>query len=108
MLVLLFVALFYRLLFGDGSVQEVWQLHQQAEQQRALIEKLRERNQILEAEVLDLKKGLDAIEERARSELGMIRDGEKFYQFIDRERSPDADVPALDEQLTPPGQVPVR
>jgi cell division protein FtsB len=44
---------------------------------------MRQRNNALQAEVQDLKKGLDAIEERARSELGMIREKEEFYQIVD-------------------------
>lgn len=47
------------------------------------VDKLKERNQALNAEVTDLKKGLDAIEERARSDLGMISQGEVYYQVID-------------------------
>ncbi len=82
---LLFVALVLRLVFGDGSVQEVWRLHQEVDKQRLEIELLQQRNQALNAEVMDLKKGLQAVEERARAELGMIREGEVFYQFIDRE-----------------------
>lgn len=86
-LLLLFVVLVVRLVFGDGSVQEVWRLHEATETQRLEINQLRLRNQALAAEVKDLQKGLEAVEERARSELGMVRDGEVFYQFIDREQS---------------------
>lgn len=84
-LLLLLAMLQYRLWFGDGSVQEVWRLNQQARETKAELLRLRSRNQALEAEVADLKSGLDAIEERARSELGMIDRDETFYQFV-RER----------------------
>lgn len=84
-LLLLLATLQYRLWFGDGSVQEVWRLNQQARESKAELLRLRSRNQALEAEVADLKSGLDAIEERARSELGMIDRDETFYQFV-RER----------------------
>jgi len=84
-LLLLLATLQYRLWFGDGSVQEVWRLNQQARETKAELLRLRSRNQALEAEVADLKSGLDAIEERARSELGMIDRDETFYQFV-RER----------------------
>jgi len=84
-LLLLLATLQYRLWFGDGSVQEVWRLNQQARETKAELLRLRSRNQALEAEVADLKSGLDAIEERARSELGMIDKDETFYQFV-RER----------------------
>jgi cell division protein FtsB len=78
----LLVLLQFRLWVGDGSVAEVWGLRQQVEAQRSENAALRERNQALEAEVLDLKTGLAAIEERARSELGMIKDGETFLQVV--------------------------
>lgn len=84
----LLVLLQYRLWVGDGSVAEVSSLRRQVESQRAENAALRERNKALEAEVLDLKTGLAAIEERARSELGMIKKGETFYQVVKR---PDAD-----------------
>lgn len=80
----LLVLLQFRLWVGDGSVAEVWGLRQQVEAQRTENAALRERNQALEAEVLDLKTGLAAIEERARSELGMIKEGETFYQVVKR------------------------
>ncbi len=82
LLVVLLVLLQYRLWVGDGSLAEVWDLYQQVETQKAENRELRERNQALEAEVKDLKQGLDAIEERAREELGMTRDDETFYQII--------------------------
>ena len=90
LLVVLLVLLQYRLWVGDGSLAEVWSLYQQVEAQRAENQRLLERNQALEAEVKDLKQGLDAIEERAREELGMIKKGESFYQIID-------EPPARDE-----------
>jgi cell division protein FtsB len=79
----LLLILQYRLWVGDGSLAEVWDLYQQVEIQRDENRKLRERNQALEAEVQDLKQGLEAIEERAREELGMIKEGETFYQIIE-------------------------
>lgn len=85
-LIIMLVALQYRLWFGDGSVQEVWRLNQESKNSQAELLRLRSRNQALEAEVADLKSGLDAIEERARAELGMIDSEETFYQFV-RERS---------------------
>lgn len=70
-----------RLWYGEGSYLQVRSLQKEVEKQQAHTEKLRERNQTLEAEVLDLKKRLGAIEERARTDLGMIRQGETFYQY---------------------------
>lgn len=81
-LVLLLFTLQLTLWFGEGSLSEVWQLRQQVERQQLDNQLLRERNAALEAEVRDLKQGLDAIEERARNELGMVKQGERFYQII--------------------------
>jgi len=88
LLFLLLLALQYRLWVGDGSLAEVWDLYQQVETQRDENQRLLERNQALEAEVQDLKQGLEAIEERAREELGMIKEGETFYQIIEPPSDP--------------------
>ncbi len=69
--------------FGDGSLPDAWRLKKSIVEQREQNLNLRIRNETLKAEVLDLKEGNDAIEERARSELGMIKKGEKFYQIIE-------------------------
>ena len=82
-LLALLALLQYRLWMGDGSLAEVWNLYQQVETQKRENRELRDRNQALEAEVVDLKQGLDAIEERAREELGMIREDETFYQIVE-------------------------
>ena len=73
----------YQLWFGEGSMVEAWRLRQAVEDQREHNNQLLVRNKALEAEVQDLKQGMNAVEERARSELGMIREGETFYQIID-------------------------
>lgn len=70
----------YPLWFGKGSWFRVRQVDQQIHTQRETNRRLQERNAALEAEVKDLKEGLDAIEERARSELGMIKRDEIFFQ----------------------------
>ena len=67
---------------GDG-LPSVWHLQQAVAAQRQENATLKERNAGLEAEVQDLKQGLDAVEERARSELGMIKRGETFYQVVE-------------------------
>jgi cell division protein FtsB len=82
-LLVLLVWLQYRLWLGNGGIPDVLKLQTEVEVVRAETERLRERNQALEAEVGDLKQGLEAIEERARSEMGMIRDGEAYFQVID-------------------------
>lgn len=73
----------YKLWFGDGSVREVLELRQGIEKQRDKNEQLKQRNMVLAAEVDDLKTGLEVVEERARSELGMIKEGETFMHIID-------------------------
>jgi cell division protein FtsB len=83
-LVLLLLGLQYKLWIGEGSVAEVWQLRKTLEAQQAENEELRNRNSALDAEVTDLKTGLDAIEERARRELGMIRSDETFFQVVEQ------------------------
>lgn len=81
-LIVLLLLLQYRLWFGEGSIQEVSRLHGEAAASRAELIRLNNRNKALAAEVADLKRGLDAIEERARADLGMISQGETFYQFV--------------------------
>ncbi|MBW3566965.1 MAG: cell division protein FtsB [Proteobacteria bacterium] len=83
--VLLFLLLLLQgqLWFGQGSLPDLWRLKRAVEAQQEENRGLEERNTALKAEVRDLKSGLEAIEERARTELGMIRDGETFYQVTD-------------------------
>lgn len=83
----------YVLWFGDGGVRDLWRLNEQASAQRAENEALRERNEALAAEVEDLKTGLEAVESRARLELGMIKEGEVFIQVIEAP-PPQAERPA--------------
>lgn len=73
----------YVLWFGKGGVRDVRNVRAQVDKQRREIVELKERNESLAAEVLDLKEGLEAIEERARSEMGMIKEDETFYQVIE-------------------------
>ncbi|MFO7858736.1 MAG: cell division protein FtsB [Ectothiorhodospiraceae bacterium] len=68
---------------GQGGLPEVWRLRADIRDQEQENARLRERNATLEAEVRDLKDGLEAVEERARSELGMIGDDVVFYQVPD-------------------------
>lgn len=84
-LVLILIGLQYKLWFGDGSLSEVVQLTHELEIQKQKLSELEERNRILEAQVLDLQNGLDAFEEKARNDLGMIKQGETFIQLIPRQ-----------------------
>jgi len=83
LLMIVLLTLQYRLWVGEGSLAEVYGLKREIAVQQAELERLRQRNAALQAEVADLKQGLEAIEERARSELGMIRKGEIFYQVVE-------------------------
>jgi cell division protein FtsB len=82
-LVILIAALQYPLWLGKGSWLRVWDLSQQIDKQKEANVTLKARNDTLDAEVRDLKTGYAAIEERARSELGMIKQDEVFYQVMD-------------------------
>ena len=86
--VILIAALQYPLWLGKGSWLRVWDLSQQIDAQKEANAKLKTRNDTLDAEVRDLKQGYAAIEERARSELGMIKQDEVFYQVLDLPGAP--------------------
>lgn len=82
--VILIALLQYPLWLGKGSWLRVWNVNQQISSQKEKNKALKQRNETLSAEVRDLKQGNAAIEERARSELGMIKEDEVFYQVIDQ------------------------
>jgi cell division protein FtsB len=82
----LIVLIQYPLWLGKGSWLRVWEVDQQIRAQRETNRQLKARNDGLEAEVRDLKVGVEAIEERARSELGMIRHDEIFFQVLEAAR----------------------
>lgn len=73
----------YPLWLGRGSWLRVWEVDQQIRTQRETNRHLQARNNGLDAEVRDLKTGMEAVEERARSELGMIKQDEIFFQVLD-------------------------
>ena len=79
---LLVVAIQYPLWLGKGSWTRVWELDRQLVAQRGSNAEMKRRNEAMDAEVRDLKEGSEAIEERARMELGMIRRDEVFYQVV--------------------------
>jgi cell division protein FtsB len=81
-LIALLIGLQYKLWVGDGSLSEVVQLSKELERQKGMLLLLEQRNSVLEAQVLDLQNGLDAFEEKARNDLGMIKQGETFIQLI--------------------------
>ena len=85
-LLIVLVLLQYQLWIAPNGMRAVMQLKQDMQVQQEKNNVLAVRNQVLAAEVQDLKSGNDAIEERARSELGMIRKGETFFQVIEKEQ----------------------
>jgi cell division protein FtsB len=90
------ILLQYRLWLSDQGMREVTRLQAAVETQNAANREQRERNRQLAAEVADLKGGLTALEERARSELGMVGNSETFYQVV----SPTTPVPGATAPVT--------
>jgi len=91
-LIAILVLLQYPLWLGSGGVLAVWRLKHEITAQKLENAELKERNLAVEADVNDLKQGFAAIEERARTELGMVKKGEVFYQVIEQthDKSPPA------------------
>ncbi len=89
-LVVVIILLQLKMWFGEGGYRDVQRLAERVEAQARENEILAQRNRELQAEVEDLRQGLEAIEERARSELGMVKEDEQFYQVVPR-RPPEPD-----------------
>jgi len=95
----------YRLWLGNGGEREVAALKEQVARQEAENLRMQQRNEALKAEVEDLKSGEAAVEERARSELGMVKPGETFYRVIeDGKAAPVARVPTADAPAAEPSR----
>jgi len=90
-LVVILVVLQYRLWIAEGSMAEKRRLDQQVVQQTEVNRKLSQRNAVLEREVLELQTGNEAVEERAREQLGLIREGEVFYQVVEEDKEASSD-----------------
>ena len=100
-LVLLIAIIQYPLWVGKGSWLSVWKIDSELAKQQQANSQLELRNASLSAEVRDLKTGYDAIEERARNELGMIKQDEVFFQILDKPLTP-APIAAPPAPLTAP------
>lgn len=87
-LIALILLLQYPLWLGKGGWLKVWDINHQIEEQKQVNQQTQTRNAVLDAEVRDLKQGTEAIEERARSELGMVKRGEIFFQITDSDPAP--------------------
>lgn len=74
--------LLYTLLLGKNGIQDYFAIKKEIEVQQQVNSKLQNRNNEMFAEIDDLQQGLDAIEERARHELGMVKEGETFYRLL--------------------------
>ncbi|NNL99926.1 MAG: cell division protein FtsB [Gammaproteobacteria bacterium] len=94
-LVVVLVVLQFTLWLGNGGRRDLAGLEQEVARQQEELAQLRFRNEALAAEVRNLQQGLDAVEELARSEMGMIKKGEVFYRIIE---AADAGEPAHDTQ----------
>lgn len=86
-LIILLGALQYRLWFGKHNIIDYRQMKQQVDQQIQQNANMMQRNSLLKADIHDLKMGMEAIEERARNELGLIKRGETFYRILPKEPS---------------------
>ncbi|MFL2856318.1 MAG: septum formation initiator family protein [Pseudohongiellaceae bacterium] len=82
-LIIVFLIFQFQLWLGEDSVRALNMLQTELDAQRQINAELEERNRLLEIEVVELKTGHEAVEERARSELGMIEEGETFYLLLD-------------------------
>ena len=81
-LLLIFFALQYRLWVGEGSYAEVVHLQNEIDLKKQDLDRMQKENRQLRAEIEDLKSGLAAVEERARNDLGMIKEGEVYFQIV--------------------------
>ncbi len=83
MLLVVIAGLQYRLWVGEGSLAHVSGLAESVERRQGENRSMGRRNAILKAEIVDLRQGLDAVEEKARSEFGLIKEGETFFLLVD-------------------------
>jgi cell division protein FtsB len=111
LLIVLLLGVQYRLWFAEGSLAERTRLEGQLESQKRANRELRERNAVLEREVLELQTGNSTVEQRAREQLGLVRKGETFFQIVPSTRhqvvEPEAGPPGDSPRMsTPPGLEP--
>ena len=90
-LVAILVLLQIRLWFGEGSISNKVALDKQWQSQQQINEEYKLRNKLIAQEVQSLKNNLDSVEEKARKDLGMIKEGEVFYLVIDKKKQPVTD-----------------
>ncbi|WP_018935014.1 cell division protein FtsB [Thioalkalivibrio sp. ALJ24] len=100
-LLALVLALQWPLWFGEGGWLDVREMRAEMARQEAENERLLQRNEALQAEVRDLQEGLAAVEERARRDLGMIREDETFFFIVDEDDEVPDDLPELIPESEP-------
>jgi cell division protein FtsB len=101
LLIVALLALHYRLWISPNGMRDLWRTEAAIEAQSAENAELRERNRRLAAEVRDLKEGRAALEERARTDLGMVAPGETFFQAMPAAAAPPAVAAPVEEQQRP-------
>ncbi|MDD2776760.1 MAG: cell division protein FtsB [Gallionella sp.] len=94
-LLVLLLLLQYPMWLGKGGWIKVWDLNRQIDQEQASNQQLEARNALLDADVTDLKRGTEAIEERARNDLGMVKSNEVFYRILAAPPAPASTVSAV-------------
>ena len=105
-LIVLLVGMQYRLWIAEGSLAERHRLQQQVEEQTRINQELRERNAVLEREVLELQTGNEGVEQRAREQLGLVREGEVFIHMKSPTKS--ATTSAITPATAPAGSSPTN
>lgn len=94
----LLIALQYRLWAGENGVSELRGLQQDIERQHSVNQQLTQRNQLLQADIEDLQDAQEAVEERARNELGLVKQGETFFRLVRLQPSSSLDVAKPDTE----------
>lgn len=89
-LLILLGLLQYRFWYGDNNLPEYFSMKKEIIQQSRNNDKLRDRNQVLQEEIKDLRSGTEALEERARNELGMVKKGETFFRVVEEDSTPQS------------------
>ena len=106
-LLVILAGLQYRLWFAEGSLAEQHRLELQVQEQEKINRELLQRNAVLEREVMELQSGNKGVEQRAREQLGLVREGEMFYQFVEDPPANTLPSPAP-QTTTQPDDEPAR
>ncbi len=102
--IIIFLLLLVSLWVGHGSYPEIWKLEQDIARQKEMNHLQSEKNHQIQAELNDAREGHEAVEERARSELGMIKKGETFFEVILKPDPSDQNTPTVSHVLSEPSE----